>query len=115
MASHINTHFYPIMPITSDNLFTTCSVTAAQNMLSFGIGDTGEAILVSPPIYGRFEMDYGNVARMKVLYAKMKDTDPFELAVVDRLEEALINATWAGTRVRALLISNPINPLGMYK
>lgn len=82
-------------------------------MLALNLGDEGDGILVSSPIYGRFELDFGNEARLKIVYAEMKEVDSFEERVVERFEQAIEEAKRNGVRIRALLISNPSNPLGI--
>jgi hypothetical protein len=81
-------------------------------MLALNLGDPGDGILVSSPIYGRFELDFGNEARLKIVYANMKGVDSLDEAVVGRFEQAMKDAKTKGIRIRALLISNPSNPLG---
>lgn len=83
-------------------------------MLSFTLAEPTDGILVSRPVYGRFELDYGVEADVQIVYA---DTDPeeaFTPVVVDKYEAALRRAQDEGTRVRAVLIVNPHNPVGKY-
>jgi aspartate/methionine/tyrosine aminotransferase len=115
MANFINENFKPFIPVTKDNIITAGGVTSIEDMLAFNLADPGDGILVSAPIYGRFELDFGNEARLKIVYARMGDVDSFEEKVVERFEEAFEKAEKAGTRIRALLISNPSNPLGRFQ
>ncbi|POS83586.1 hypothetical protein EPUL_004554, partial [Erysiphe pulchra] len=112
MAAHINKYFSPHIPVTSDNIITGNGVTAVQSMLAFCIGDEGDGVLVSPPSYGRFEIDYKSTARVKIIYATLNGVSIFDKLVVERLEDEIKKASDAGIRVKALLISNPNNPLG---
>jgi 1-aminocyclopropane-1-carboxylate synthase len=70
MASFINEHFNTFIPVIGANILTTSGVTGLNNMLALSLGDPGDGILTSSPIYGRFELDYGNEARLKIVYAK---------------------------------------------
>jgi bifunctional pyridoxal-dependent enzyme with beta-cystathionase and maltose regulon repressor activities len=112
MASFLNDNFNPFAPVTGKQILTAGGVTPIEDMLAMNLGDPGDGILVSSPIYGRFELDFGNEARLKIVYADMKGVDSFSEAVVGRFERAMENAKRVGTRIRALLISNPSNPLG---
>jgi 1-aminocyclopropane-1-carboxylate synthase len=112
MANFINDNFKPYLPIAKDNIITASGVTPIEDMLAFNLADPGDGILVSAPIYGRFELDFGNEARVKIVYASMEDVDSFEVGVVERFEVAFNKAEKAGTMIRAILISNPSNPLG---
>ncbi len=81
-------------------------------MLGYSLGDPGDAILVARPIYGRFELDFGNTAGLEIVYADMASADPFEEEVVGTYEHALAEARSRGLIVKVLLIVNPNNPLG---
>ncbi|KAH6715657.1 pyridoxal phosphate-dependent transferase [Leptodontidium sp. MPI-SDFR-AT-0119] len=112
MASFLNDNFRPFTPVTGDQILTASGVTPIEDMIGLNIGDPGDGILVSSPIYGRFELDFGNEARLKIVYAKMKGMDSFDVGIVEIFQEAFEKASKAGTKIRAVLISNPSNPLG---
>jgi hypothetical protein len=42
----------------------------------------------------------------------MEGVDPFNINVVAQFKKAIMEVEKKGTRIRALLISNPSNPLG---
>lgn len=112
MASFINEHFNPFIRITESQILVGGGVTSNENMMAFSIGDPGDGILVGGPIYGRFELDFGNEARLEIVYAQMEGVDPFDINAVDQYEKAIIAAEMSGRNIKALLISNPSNPLG---
>ncbi|KAI1001396.1 hypothetical protein K3495_g6802 [Podosphaera aphanis] len=112
MASHINNYFSPYSPVKPEEIHVGSGLTGVNGMLGHVIGEVGDAILVSRPIYGRFELDFGISAGMKIVYADMLGVEPFQVAVVSRFEQALEKTKKAGIRVRALMITNPSNPLG---
>ncbi|KAH8596812.1 pyridoxal phosphate-dependent transferase [Bisporella sp. PMI_857] len=117
MANFLNENFAPFKPVTAANIITGGGVTTTENMIAFNIADPGDGILVSAPIYGRFELDFGNEARLKIVYARMNDVDSFASGpdgVVGRFRETFDNAKNQGIRIRAVLLSNPSNPLGEY-
>jgi 1-aminocyclopropane-1-carboxylate synthase len=112
MASFLNDNFNPFIPVMGKQIIVAGGVTPIENMLALNLGDPGDGILVSSPIYGRFALDFGNEARLKIIYADMKGVDSFDDAVVGRFEQAMEDSKKKGIRIRALLISNPSNPLG---
>jgi len=114
MATHINTFFSPHTPVTANQVITTTGLTPMHHLLGLSLADPGEGILVSRPIYGRFELDFGNVAGLKVVYTDQDGTDAFEDGIVECYERALIKANENGTAIRAVLIVNPNNPVGMF-
>lgn len=90
------------------------SPTALGGMLGFSLAESGDGILVSRPMYGRFELDYGVEADVKIVYA---DTDPVEAftpAAIEKYEAALKDAEEKGTKIRAMLVANPNNPVGEF-
>ena len=81
-------------------------------MLGYSLAEPGDGILVSRPMYGRFELDYGVEAGLEVVYA---DTDPeeaFRPDAVRKYELAVKEAQDRGVHVKAVIIVNPHNPVG---
>lgn len=112
MAVHLNNILQPRSPVDPDTVIVASGITAIGSMLGFALAEPGDGILVSRPVYGRFELDYGVEADVQIVYA---DTDPeeaFTPAVVEKYEAALQRAEDEGTTIRAVLIVNPHNPVG---
>ncbi|CAJ2500694.1 Uu.00g035470.m01.CDS01 [Anthostomella pinea] len=112
MARHLNEYFSPFKPLDGSEISISGTATAMHEIIGWAVGEPGDCILTSRPVYGRFELDFGNKAELNVGYA---DTDPdssFDSSVVQKFEEALAGASKAGRVIRALLIVNPNNPLG---
>ncbi|KAL4944852.1 hypothetical protein BDV06DRAFT_209959 [Aspergillus oleicola] len=112
LAAHINTFFSPLKPITPEMVTKCNGCSAAGNMLAFALAEPGDGVLVSRPVYGRFELDYGIEGGVQVVYADTEPGDVFEESCVERYEEALREADGRGVRVRALVLVNPHNPIG---
>lgn len=83
-------------------------------MLGFSIAESGDGILVSRPVYGRFELDYGVEAGVEMVYADNDVEEGFEPGVVGEFESALRAAGERGVSIKGVLIVNPHNPVGMY-
>lgn len=81
-------------------------------MLGFALTEPGDGILVSRPMYGRFELDYGVEADVKIIYADTEAEEAFTPAAIAKYEVALKEAEQKGTKIRAVLIANPNNPVG---
>ncbi len=129
MARHMNRHFKPFSSIDPKHLLFANGVTALCNMLGFTICDIGHAILLSRPCYQAFKMDFGSEAKCGMLltpspfleltssrvrceYVGFGDIDQFSLEAVTKYEEALQAAERNGTKIRALVLCHPHNPLG---
>jgi 1-aminocyclopropane-1-carboxylate synthase len=52
------------------------------------------------------------VIRVSPVFVAFESTDPFSIEAVGLHEEAIKNAQESGTKIRAILICNPHNPLG---
>lgn len=112
MASHLNEYFKPFAPVKAQNIITASGLTAIHELVGHSLGDPGDGILVYRPIYGRFELDFGNTCGLSMIYADMHGIDPFSPAAVVKYQEALDSSAREGVHVKALLIVNPHNPLG---
>ena len=108
MNKILNTH----APIEPDDVFVADSPTSLGNMLGYNLADRGEAILISRPVYGRFEVDYGVEAGVKIFYADTSTEEAFSPSAVEKYEQALIASEDQGIKIRAVLLVNPHNPVG---
>jgi xeroderma pigmentosum group C-complementing protein len=52
-------------------------------------------------------------SRCQLVYVAFDDVDQFSVDCVEKYETALVEAQEAGIKIRALLICNPHNPLGI--
>lgn len=102
----------PGAPIESEDVIVACSATALSGVLGFALAEPSDGILVSRPVYGRFELDYGIEAGVQIVYADSGPEEAFTTAVVDRYEAALHEAQQRGVTVRAVVLVNPHNPVG---
>jgi 1-aminocyclopropane-1-carboxylate synthase len=112
LAGHLNEYFHPYRPLDGTEIKIVGSATALHDILGWAVGEPGDGILVSKPVYGRFELDFGNKAQIRMVYADTDPADSFEPSVVEKFEKALLKSNAAGVRIKALLIVNPSNPLG---
>ncbi|KAG9237073.1 1-aminocyclopropane-1-carboxylate synthase [Amylocarpus encephaloides] len=114
LSSFINNHFSPSNPVQPDEIITGASLTPINELLGRSLGNPGDGILVARPVYGGFELDFGNTAELEMVYADMKPVDPFEEGerVVVRYQAALESAKGRGRKVVAVMVVNPHNPLG---
>ncbi|KAK1637897.1 1-aminocyclopropane-1-carboxylate synthase [Colletotrichum phormii] len=113
MAGHLNATFHPYASLEVEHVRVAAGATAVQCILAFALASPGEGVLVPRPVYGRFELDFGNEMGVEVVYA---DTTPETCflpdAVVEEFEGAVRRERERGVRVRAVMIVNPSNPLG---
>ncbi|KJR85084.1 aspartate aminotransferase [Sporothrix schenckii 1099-18] len=112
MAAHINEHFHPAAPVQAEDIITASGLTAIHELVGYSLADPGDGILVNRPVYGRFELDFGNTSGLRMVYADMDGIDPCSPAAVAKYQERLDASTAEGIPIKAVLIVNPNNPLG---
>lgn len=112
-AVHVNEYFSPYDPISSDDVRVTAAATGLHDVLAYSLCAEGEGILTSRPYYGRFEIDFGNKSGVKVVPVSTDHNDCFNRTVVQVFEARLRESEHEGVKIRAILVVNPHNPLGM--
>lgn len=112
MAKHMNRHFFPVSPVDPNDILFANGITSICELLGFTIAEAGDGILLPRPIYQAFATDFGAKAQVKCVFTAFGDVDQFSPACVVKYEQALQDAENGGTKVRALLLCNPHNPLG---
>lgn len=113
LAKHMNRHFHPVEDIKPDDLIVANGCMSLCEMLGFSIFAPGDGILISRPCYQAFEYDFGTRAGVKCVYTAFHGEDQFSPAgAVKGYEKALLEAEANGTKIRALLLCHPHNPLG---
>ncbi len=112
LATHLNEYLEPYEPILPEHIRGTGACTALHDILAWAIAEEGDGILVSRPVYGRFELDFTNRAGVKVVYADTDAENCFDEDVADKYERAIVESAASGVPIKAVLIVNPNNPLG---
>lgn len=113
LAAHVNEHFAPAAPVLPEHIITATGLTPIHELIGHSLADPREGILVSRPVYGRFELDFGNTANLQMVYADLHGVNPFSSEAIPKYQKRLDAAAAEGVRVRAVLIVNPNNPLGV--
>ncbi|RKL47521.1 hypothetical protein BFJ72_g1753 [Fusarium proliferatum] len=112
LAAHLNEYLQPYSPVTPDMIRCVGAATAMHDILAWGVADPGDGVLTSRPVYGRFELDFGNMSQVRVVYPNNKIEEAFQDDIVEKFEEALLRSRKAGVNVKMVIIVNPHNPLG---
>ncbi|KAH6612180.1 pyridoxal phosphate-dependent transferase [Boeremia exigua] len=119
-AAFLNEVFESNTVITPHDIFVTSGLASALDTLTWAICDEGDGILIPQPYYNGFDYDLMNRSRVRVVgipyegidgYSRLDDL--FNPGVNRRaVERALQKARQCDITIRALMISNPHNPLG---
>ena len=67
MAKFMNKTFKPYEVIDADDILFSNGITGMAEMLGFTLGDPGDGVLFSRPIYQAFQVDFG----YKALYVNL--------------------------------------------
>ncbi|ERN15463.1 hypothetical protein AMTR_s00036p00235090 [Amborella trichopoda] len=95
----------------ADRLVLTAGATAANELLTFCLVDSGEALLVPTPYYPGFDRDLRWRTGVKIIPIHCNSSNNFQITR-QALEDAYEEARREKITVRGVLITNPSNPLG---
>ncbi|CAI6341216.1 unnamed protein product [Periconia digitata] len=113
LAERLNEYWRPVEVLSAGDVAVVGSATALHDGLGFCLFEAGEGVLVSRPYYGRFEIDFGFKAQVKVVAVDSTIDTCFLPSVVDEYQAAYDKALSEGIKIRAVMLVNPHNPLGI--
>ncbi|XP_004399646.1 PREDICTED: probable inactive 1-aminocyclopropane-1-carboxylate synthase-like protein 2 [Odobenus rosmarus divergens] len=100
-----------------ENVVVLNGCSSIFSTLAMVLCDPGEALLTPTPFYGSFVFSSQLYSKVELILVHLDsestdaNPDPFKLTV-DKLEQALLEVTLTGKKVRGLVLINPQNPLG---
>ncbi|USW55235.1 Putative aminotransferase, class I/classII, pyridoxal phosphate-dependent transferase, major [Septoria linicola] len=112
IASYVNDVFLPHVPIKDSDICLSNGAGSVVSNFAFCVGEPGDGILLSRPLYTGFFTDIPYSSKVKLVPVTMGAVDPISADAIPQYEKALLEATKAGITIRAMLIANPHNPLG---
>lgn len=120
VSALFNSEFGARQPITYDQIIVMSGVTSVTDALVWSVCNEGEGVLIPQPLYTGYHLDVNQRSRGVVIPVPFYGVegytsfdDAFDPGVVRRAFEAKLDATKKdGGRVKAVLLTNPHNPLG---
>ena len=106
--------FSPVVRVEPKHVALTSGASGLLDSLFWSLCDEGDGVLIGKPQYGGFANDMSIKAKCKLVAVSLKGIDPFSKDALSRFEEELLKAKNEGTKVRALVLCTPHNPLGQY-
>ncbi|KAI9012121.1 1-aminocyclopropane-1-carboxylate synthase-like protein 1, partial [Phycomyces nitens] len=111
VASLVTRNFKTINPVYADNIVAFTGAGAAAYYLSIALADPGESIMIIAPYYGMFDGDVcggTGISLFPVYLSSLEDN----IVHASILEEAFERAKKENVKIKALLVTNPDNPIG---
>ncbi|KAL5319879.1 hypothetical protein ACEPPN_012937 [Leptodophora sp. 'Broadleaf-Isolate-01'] len=119
LSNLFTTHFKSLSPIPPSQILPYSSISALTDALTWSICDEGEGILLPQPLYTGFRVDIPQRSRGVIVPVSFSGIgngsldDVFSAQVNEiAFERALRKSQEDGIKIRAVLLTNPHNPLG---
>ena len=112
LADFVNHYMKPTLMTQCDNIFVVNGCGPAIETLGFSFCDEGEMMMTPVPYYGAYTSDLYQRFGVRLSPIHLSSDGQFPRLSVDKLKTALCQAKRDGKKIKALLLSNPNNPLG---
>ncbi|KAI4251418.1 MAG: hypothetical protein LQ352_004859 [Teloschistes flavicans] len=112
LASFFNDYFHPLQKVLPEQLLVASGCTSVLDLVSFGIADEGDGILIGRPLYTGFASDLNSRSGAIVCPVSSEGQDPMSEQMVQQYEKELLKQEKQGTKIRAIILASPHNPLG---
>ncbi|KAF4312612.1 1-aminocyclopropane-1-carboxylate synthase [Botryosphaeria dothidea] len=113
IAQHVNRYFKPHQAVGPDDIYFANGCGSICEALGYTIFDEGDVLMISQPNYVGFPHDFGAKSKVNLYHVPLHGIDQFDLSSINQYERALSSATASGIKVRAVMLVNPHNPLGI--
>ncbi|KAJ4289459.1 hypothetical protein N0V88_006940 [Collariella sp. IMI 366227] len=120
LASFLNSTFKPRESVRHEDILIMAGVTSVIDALAWTLCNDGEGIIIPQPFYTGFAVDLPTRSRAVIVPALFQTLDEYKgfddvfdpAMSIKAMEKALQDAEARGVKVKAVLLTNPHNPLG---
>ncbi|KAF9974361.1 hypothetical protein BGZ73_002247 [Actinomortierella ambigua] len=113
LANNIfNRYFNPHEKVHEDHIVVSAGCSAVIDNFTFVACDPSDGVIITTPFYGGFNTDVEAKSKANIIAVRLEDQNPFTTDSLQTIQNAIDKAEASGTRVRAMILSNPHNPLG---
>ncbi|KAL8913759.1 MAG: hypothetical protein Q9171_001493 [Xanthocarpia ochracea] len=112
LSSYFNDYFKPVQKVLPEQFLVAGGATSVIDLVAVGVADEDDGILIGRPLYTSFAKDISARAGAKMVPVSAQGKDPMSEEMVEQYEKELQKQEKEGTKIRAIILSSPHNPLG---
>ncbi|PFH45191.1 hypothetical protein AMATHDRAFT_71932 [Amanita thiersii Skay4041] len=113
LSKLLNARFKPHQPVVPEHIIMGSGLIAVVSQLSRSIANSGDGVLIAEPYYQGFDVELQIQNGIVPVGVVVPSTDMFTSREVTHLEKALHESNANGTIIKAVILCNPHNPLGI--
>ncbi|KAI4185046.1 MAG: hypothetical protein L6R41_004363 [Letrouitia leprolyta] len=113
LSSFFNDYFNPLNKVLPEELVIAGGVTSVIDLITFATTNPGDGVLVGRPLYTSFSNDVSIRSEAKLVAVSSEGKDPMSEEMVEQYEKELLKQEKAGTKIKAIILASPHNPLGI--
>ncbi|KAF8475714.1 pyridoxal phosphate-dependent transferase [Kalaharituber pfeilii] len=116
LAEFFNTYFQPVQEVQPGEILVSSGVSGVLDQLMWGICNEGDGVLIGRPVYAGFVTDLQSRSKAVPIPVAFGNIDPFSIEALkcykEHLDKFNEEAKGKENRVKAIILTNPHNPLG---
>jgi 1-aminocyclopropane-1-carboxylate synthase len=113
LCSFLQDYVFRACTVRANELVVAPGCCALLHQLALLLFEVGDGVLVPTPYYPAFDIDFRNIGGVRTIEVNCDpDGLPSMALTTDAFDEAWERAALAGCTVKAVLLTNPSNPLG---
>ncbi|GAA5836757.1 hypothetical protein JCM3766R1_006255 [Sporobolomyces carnicolor] len=105
-------YFHALRPVERDHIITGTGASTVIDLLVSNIADEHEGILVARPFYNGFQTSFEGRNGVKAVGVELREGTEAKPEALEAFEQELARSEARGTKIRAIMLCNPHNPLG---